>query len=351
MARLARSDVFDPDEIAILHVIQRCVRRCFLMGNDPVSGRNYDHRKRWLEDRLQLFAGCFGIDLIAFSILSNHFHLVLRSRPDVVALWDDTEVARRWLMICPPRKDEEGKPLEPSEFELNTIRNQPQRLAVIRRRLSDISWWMRLLCQPLAAMANKEEDQQGRFWQGRYRAVRLCDEAAVLACAAYVDLNPIRAALAETLETSDFTSIRRRIESLSGEGTEPAETASDRFLAPVEIHQRQDAIGPAASALPYRASDKGFLSISTLEYIQLLDWTARQVVPGKPGATPEEAPELLERLGLNAWQWTGLVQDFGRLFSLVAGLPETVAGQRTRRTQRPFHARRGFRELFAQKAA
>ena len=99
------------------------------------------------------------------------------------------------------------------------------------------------------------------------------------------------------------------------------------------------------------ASDKGFLSISTLEYIQLLDWTARQVVPGKPGATPAQAPELLERLGLNAWQWTELVQDFGRLFSLVAGLPETVAGQRTRRTQRPFHARRGFRELFAQKAA
>jgi hypothetical protein len=183
------------------------------MGNDPDSGRNYDHRKQWIEVRLQRFADYFGIDLLCFSILSNHFHLVLRSRPDVVATWDETEVARRWLMICPKRKDQQGNPREPTEWELNTIRTDPERLATIRRRLSDISWWMRLLSQPLAAMAHREEDQLGRFWQGRCRAVRICDEATLLACAAYVDLNPIRAALAETLDGSDYTSIPRRMES------------------------------------------------------------------------------------------------------------------------------------------
>ena len=92
MARTARSEVFDPLEVAIAHVIQRCVRRCFLMGCDPDSGKNFDHRKQWLEDRLQHFAAYFGIDLLCFSILSNHFHLLLRSRPDVVATWDDGEV-------------------------------------------------------------------------------------------------------------------------------------------------------------------------------------------------------------------------------------------------------------------
>ena len=96
------------------------------MGSDPVSGNNYDHRKQWLEDRLRHFAACFGIDLLCFSILSNHFHLVLRSRPDVVASWSDTEVARRWLMICPLRKDGQGQPLEPTKADLNTIRNDPQ---------------------------------------------------------------------------------------------------------------------------------------------------------------------------------------------------------------------------------
>ncbi|NIL96142.1 MAG: hypothetical protein GTO53_02400 [Planctomycetales bacterium] len=346
MARLARSEVFDPEETAIVHVVQRCVRRCWLLGDDPVSGKNYDHRKRWLEGCLQRFAGCFGIDLLCFSILSNHFHLILRSRPDVVASWDDTQVARRWLMICPLRKDADGTPREPTESELDTIRNNPDRLATIRRRLSDISWWMRLLCQPLAAMANREEDQQGRFWQGRFRGVRLCDEAALLACAAYVDLNLIRAGLAETLETSNFTSIQRRIESLPNQRRTPAAPPPDRFLAPVEFDEHRHGIEPVPSALPYRASDEGFLPISVTQYIQLLDWTARQVVRGKPGATPADLPDVLERLGVSSTAWCGLIRDFGRIFSLVAGLPETLKKQRGRRTQRPFHTRRRFHELF-----
>ena len=91
MARLARVEVFAPDEVAVVHVMNRVVRRCFLLGDDPVTGKNYDHRKAWIEARLQLFAASFGIDLLGFAILSNHFHLILRSRPDVVATWDDAE--------------------------------------------------------------------------------------------------------------------------------------------------------------------------------------------------------------------------------------------------------------------
>lgn len=350
MARTARSEVFDPREVAIAHVIQRCVRRCFLMGNDPDSGRNFDHRKRWLEDRLRRFAAYFGIDLLCFSILSNHFHLVLRSRPDVVDTWDDLEVARRWLMICPLHKDQEGNPRRPTEAELNTISNDPERLKTIRRRLSGISWWMRLLSQPLAAMANREENQLGHFWQGRFRAVRICDEAALLARAAYVDLNPIRADLAKTLEGSDFTSIQRRIQSSPREGSR-AELATDRFLAPITIDESRDATGPVVSRSPHRASDKGFLPMSQLDYICLLDWTARVVIPGKPGSTPTSAPDVLERLGMKVSHWTVLVRDFGRLFSLAAGLPATLAQQRTRRTQRPWHTRVGFRQLFRSQPA
>jgi hypothetical protein len=216
--------------------------------------------------------------------------------------------------------------------------------------LSDISWWMRLLSQPLAARANREENQVGRFWQGRFRAVRICDEATLLACAAYVDLNPIRAALAETLEGSDYTSIQRRIESLREQGA-AADTSSDPFLAPIEIDEKRGAIGVVGSSSPQRASDKGFLPMSELEYIRLLDWTARVIVPGKSGSTPVDTPEVLERLGLNVPQWTGLVRDFGRLFSLAAGLPGTLAHQRNRRTHRRWHTPRGFHELFDSKAA
>jgi len=97
MARLARVEVFAADEIAVVHVMARTVRRCFLLGEDAVTGKNYDHRKQWIDDQLVHLAGHFGIDLLCQAILSNHIHLVLRSRPDVVAEWGDSEVARRWL--------------------------------------------------------------------------------------------------------------------------------------------------------------------------------------------------------------------------------------------------------------
>ena len=134
--RLTRAEVIDSNEINIVHVYNRTVRRCFLMGHDQVSGKNFDHRKIWIEKYLQQFAASFGIDLLCFTILSNHFHLILRTRPDVVETWDDTEVAQRWMMICPHRKRDDGTPLPPSEAELNLIRNCPIRLATIRSRLS-----------------------------------------------------------------------------------------------------------------------------------------------------------------------------------------------------------------------
>jgi hypothetical protein len=271
----------------------------------------------WIEQQLHRQAACFGIDLLGFSIRSNLFHLILRSRPDVVSAWDDMEVARRWLMHCPLRKDSDGMAAEPSPMELNTIVNDPLRLKTIRVRLNDIGWRMRCLSQHIAIRANRDDHENGRFWQGCFRSVRLVDEAAVLACAAYVDLNPIRAAMAETLEQSDFTSVQRRIQSLTqqlGDGREaieqrvadspvnPGEQNScaaadspiatiisqnadnpdhqidpfasdsvsvvrlaDRFLSPLSINERHDAIGPALNRTGDRCSDKGFLPIPLLD--------------------------------------------------------------------------------------
>ena len=93
MVRIARVEVFAADEVAIVHLMNRTVRRCFLLGDDRFSGKNYDHRKVWIDEQLVQQARYFGIDLLCQAILSNHIHLVLRSRPDVVAEWDDNEVA------------------------------------------------------------------------------------------------------------------------------------------------------------------------------------------------------------------------------------------------------------------
>jgi hypothetical protein len=136
--------------------------------------------------------------------------------------------------------------------------------------------------------------------------VRLLDEASLLACAAYVDLNPIRAALAETLEQSDFTSVQRRIQTLPqtppgvpeagseaedpgpdrrsrGAGGPPRAPAADRFLAPLTIDERATAPRVSGNGGGSRCSDKGFLPLSVPEYLELLDWTARQTVAGKRG--------------------------------------------------------------------
>ena len=103
MARIIRAEIFNPREIAVLHLCARVCRRCFLLGDDPFTQKNFDHRKNWVEDQLKVQAAAFSIDLITLAVMSNHIHLVLRSRPDVVDTWDDREVARRWLMICPKR--------------------------------------------------------------------------------------------------------------------------------------------------------------------------------------------------------------------------------------------------------
>jgi hypothetical protein len=147
MARLARAEVFAPAEVAVLHVMNRVVRRCFLLGEDPFTIKNYDHRKLWIEDLLERFSACFGIDLLGFAILSKHFHLILRSRPDVVTTWTDEEISRRWWMVCPFRRTSDGLPAEPNPAEIDTIQNNLEKLAAVRLRLSDIGWWMRLLCQ------------------------------------------------------------------------------------------------------------------------------------------------------------------------------------------------------------
>jgi hypothetical protein len=371
MARLARVEVFAPDEVAIVHVLNRTVRRCFLMGDDPLTGKNYDHRKQWLEDRLRRLAAGFGIDLLCHAIMSNHFHLVLRSRPDVVAEWDDAEVARRWLWLCPTRKDDEGNGLPPEEAELKSICRNRARVGLLRSRLSDISWWMRLLSQDIAQRANRQDEETGKFWQARYRAVRLLDETALLACAAYVDLNPIRAAMAETLEASDFTSVQRRIESLQAQAktsarpstldgpanapssatrrSSPVPTsqpaADHRYLAPLEINVRRDSAGPCCSKASARASDKGFLPMPLEHYLQLLDWTARQLKQGKSGRTPASARPVLERLGLSGRKWCSLVKDFGRLFYAVAGQPHVIDSHTGRQSKHRYKTRSQTREL------
>jgi len=334
----------DPALIQIFHCVHRCVRRAFLCGNDPYSGVCYEHRRHWIRHRLEFLASIFGIDCLTYTVLSNHLHVVLRSRPDVVQSWSDQEVARRWLRLFPKRRNADGTPAEPTQAEIDTIVNDPEALSKRRRRLSDISWWARCLAERIAYQSNREDNVTGHFWEGRYRAQLLLDEASVLACAAYVDLNPIRAAMAESLETSRFTGARDRIDDLRARN-EPSEMSdhdwerSQRcpqsgWLSPIEINEAVDPLGSDCGDSARRASKKGFLPISLRAYLELLDWTGREIRSDKRGAIPGHLAPILKRLGLNPANWCDLVQKFGRYFKRAAGTAEHLQEEAERRGQR-----------------
>ena len=149
---------------------------------------------------------------------------------------------------------------------------------------------MRLLCQRVAQRANGEDEEHGRFFQDRYKSVRLIDEASLLVCAAYVDLNPVRAAMVQTIEQSDHTSVQRRIEGMREEASEeqrpkvgPTGPRANAFLSPLTIDEVSDSLGPCGNTTGDRCSDKGFLTLGESDYFQLLDWTARQEDSGKQG--------------------------------------------------------------------
>jgi hypothetical protein len=227
-------------------------------------------------------------------------------------------------------------------------------MAVIRLRLSDISWFMKALSEPIARFANKQEKCTGCFWEGRFKAQRLLDEAALLACCMYVDLNPVRAAMAESPETSKFTSAYDRIKAAQGKTIEsaaaPMQTinrddaakifksstpeqlaerrkaaksrrgpriARDGWLAPLALNPR--VTGPAVNKDGVRASDKGFLDMSLEDYIALLYWTGRQGREDKNGKITADHAPILAKLGIAEGMWCDLVWNFKRYFGRSRG--------------------------------
>lgn len=206
-----RSHLIDPQG-GTYHVCSRCVRRTFLCGVDELTGRDFSHRRQWIEDRILDLSNIFSVSIYAYAVMSNHYHIVLTVEP---ILLSDEEVAEKWLQLCPAKRG--GDNLEQTHhFRKSLIMENSERLAELRNRLQSLSWFMRFLNEPLARAANKEDNCTGRFWEGRFKSQILLDEASVLACMVYVDLNPVRAGIADNVESSDFTSIQHRLSQSRG---------------------------------------------------------------------------------------------------------------------------------------
>ena len=211
MPAYARREIVPSGEVGVYHCTARCVRRAFLCGVDSYSGQDYEHRRDWIRQRLEHLASIFAIDICAYTVMSNHLHLVVRTRPDLVPEWSAEGVAWRWMRLHPPRDPRTGQRTEPSPGDINRIASNPERIEQVREQLASLSWFMRCLCESIARRANKEDECTGRFWEGRFHSQRLIDEGAILAGSIYVDLNPIRAGMAETPEEATYTSAFDRI--------------------------------------------------------------------------------------------------------------------------------------------
>ena len=300
----ARSEVMTEGVEAIYHCISRCVRRAYLCGTDSYSGQSYEYRKDWIRERIQELAAGYGVEVSAYAIMPNHLHVVMRTRPDWVESWSDREVARRWLILFSRLRAVDDKSAPPSDSEIKIVTGNAERMAELRLRLSSVSWFMRSLNEYVSRRSNREDGCKGRFWEGRFTCQTLLDEAAVLACMAYVDLNPIRSGLSERIEESDYTSVKERI----GERTKALVEAS--WLCPIGDEGGKER--------------RGILSLTRDEYLSLLDWTGRQMRLEKPGAVPGHLAPLLESLEINQLHWVGTVAGYGSLFHRVAGSAESI---------------------------
>lgn len=304
-----RCELVSVHDTPYYHVVSRCVRRAFLCGDDRKSGKCYNHRRQWIEGRIRILSSIFGIQICSYSVMSNHYHIVIKLCPDEIAVLSDHEIVARWTSIF------KGpsvllKQLEDNNLDAATQAVVDKWVSERRGNLADLGWFMKCLNEPIARQANKEDRVTGHFWEGRYKSQALLTEEAILSAMTYVDLNPIRAKMADTPEDSEHTSIKARIEptiDLTKAVKEQIEQSALKCfnlpLKPLEVLEggvREDV-------------QNGVL-FSFSDYLELVDYTGRILRPNKRGAIPAGTPSILERLGIDLDTWFENTDQFERFY-------------------------------------
>ncbi|WP_065187216.1 transposase [Shewanella woodyi] len=280
----------------------RVTRRAMLLGDDKFTGKNYDHRRDWVESQLLKLAGVFAIDVAAYAVMSNHLHVVLYIDIETVNKWSDRTAVEQWHKLFSgteiTQQFAKGEVIE--EYQVAKLKHL---VATYRSRLCDISWFMRYLNEPIARKANIEDNCTGHFWEGRFKSQALLDEAAVLACMAYVELNPLRVKMVDTLENSDHTSIQLRVNAAL-KGEQPTQLLP--FIGDERLNQ-----------------PKG-INFALKDYLELVDETGRIIRDDKRGSISANSTKILTRLNISSDNWIKLTSEFGELFHGPVGETQSL---------------------------
>lgn len=355
MPRPNRDEVYSDEECCVVHCYNRCVRQEFLLGIDEKTGEDRSYRKQWLVERLESLVTTFAIDVLDFAIMDNHFHVLLRNHPEIRDEFTPREVAERWLSLYPGRRIDEFTSKGPTDTEIDALVNDAEQIEIIRKRIGSISWFMSALSEPIARRANIEDNVSGKFWENRFKAERMLDDASTLACSIYINLNHIRAKKPNLAEEGLDASIKLRLD--GAKGIEVASQALNRidlgevdevtnvrrlasikttkermlaarksstkrkilsgaWLAPLTLDEagKVDLSIKQASTTGYRASDKGYLPLSLDSYVSLMTWTAAN--PPQKGSETKpsiEHTQVLEQLGVDPSSWSSLIWGFEKL--------------------------------------
>ncbi|NVK38654.1 MAG: transposase [Gammaproteobacteria bacterium] len=292
------------------HCVSRCVRRAFLCGVDTFTNVSYEHRRGWLENELLKQAQIFAIDVAAYAIISNHYHVVLHINKAQADDWSLEDVIKHWHQLYKghalSQRFELGENLTQAEFaKLSEI------VETWRERLMDISWFMRRLNEFVSRQANYEDNCTGRFWEGRFKSQALLDEKALAACLAYVDLNPVRANMAKSPEKSEYTSVKKRAEKVKQAHSPNHPKQQVKEIMPFAGNPRQD----MPFGLPFKLTD----------YLELVDYTGRVIRDDKNGSISKGLPPILQRLGIKADNWLTLTTSFESNFKDLVGSPTALS--------------------------
>jgi REP element-mobilizing transposase RayT len=259
-------------------------------------------------------ASIFHIDIAAFAVMSNHYHLLVHVRRDDALKESPLSIVERAHRLVAGNdvtqrysKNEQLASWEREQLDLF--------VDTWRKRLYSISTLMKFLNEGVARRANKEDECTGHFWECRFKCQALLDEKAVLSAMAYTDLNPIRAGMAAAPEASEYTSIKERVAHWKAKASTESQSEKPEDYQPYQLMRF---VGH------YREKMPAGLPFTLVDYIQLVDWSGRAIRDGKRGAFDEKLPPILKRLNIGEGHWLELCTHFETRFRGLVGSVATL---------------------------